>query len=51
MGPPHSEPLLVSLAAQLETDLRWYDAPRSPGGDGPGRGQTSATGCSATTLR
>ncbi len=25
LGPPHSEPLLVSLAAQLEADQRWHD--------------------------
>ncbi|MGV4983635.1 amidase [Streptomyces sp. NRAIS4] len=25
LGPAHSEPLLVSLAAQLEAELRWYE--------------------------
>ncbi|MDT0467899.1 amidase [Streptomyces gibsoniae] len=25
LGPAHSEPLLVSLAAQLEADLRWHE--------------------------
>ncbi|MFF7191163.1 amidase [Streptomyces sp. NPDC008222] len=25
LGPAHSEPLLVSLAAQLEADVRWYE--------------------------
>lgn len=25
MGPPHSEPLLVSLAAQLERERRWHE--------------------------
>ncbi|MEV7687512.1 amidase [Streptomyces bungoensis] len=25
LGPAHSEPLLVSLAAQLESELRWYE--------------------------
>ncbi|MFF8479959.1 amidase [Streptomyces antibioticus] len=25
LGPAHSEPLLISLAAQLEADLRWYE--------------------------
>ncbi|MFE9255379.1 amidase [Streptomyces sp. NPDC006879] len=44
LGPAHSEPLLISLAAQLEADQRWYEhwptAPRqdawtSAGGSGP----------------
>ncbi|MEU5891224.1 amidase [Streptomyces sp. NPDC047461] len=26
LGPAHSEPLLVSLAAQLEAELRWHEA-------------------------
>ncbi|CCK25704.1 Putative amidase AmiA2 [Streptomyces davaonensis JCM 4913] len=26
LGPSHSEPLLVSLAAQLESELRWHEA-------------------------
>ncbi len=25
LGPGNSEPLLVSLAAQLEADLRWHE--------------------------
>ncbi|MGI5372689.1 amidase family protein [Streptomyces sp. CA-251387] len=25
LGPAHSEPLLLSLAAQLEDDLRWHE--------------------------
>ena len=25
LGPAHSEPLLISLAAQLESDQRWYE--------------------------
>ena len=31
LGPANSEPLLVSLAAQLEADQRWYE--RWPGGE------------------
>ncbi|MET9049079.1 amidase [Streptomyces sp. NPDC004362] len=34
LGPAHSEPLLVSLAAQLEADLRWYE-------HRPGRGMSA----------
>ena len=30
MGPPHSEPLLVGLAAQLEADLRWAERHPEP---------------------
>ncbi|MGW0734995.1 amidase [Streptomyces sp. NPDC002851] len=35
LGPAHSEPLLVSLAAQLETETKWYEEwPPEPNGDG-----------------
>ena len=30
LGPAHSEPLLVSLAAQLEAELRWHEAWPAP---------------------
>jgi len=30
MGKPNSEPLLLSLAAQLEAELRWYDTKPDP---------------------
>ncbi|GGW10764.1 putative amidase AmiA2 [Streptomyces capoamus] len=37
LGPAHSEPLLVSLAAQLEAELRWHELwpPRRADADGP----------------
>ncbi|MFF3483174.1 amidase [Streptomyces sp. NPDC002701] len=34
LGPANSEPLLVSLAAQLEADQRWYERWPAPGPDG-----------------
>ncbi len=43
LGPAHSEPLLISLAAQLEADQRWYERwpagasdPDGASGGGPG---------------
>ncbi|MFK4100347.1 amidase [Streptomyces sp. NPDC019531] len=37
LGPAHSEPLLLSLAAQLETELRWHESwpPRQAAVDSP----------------
>ncbi|MFJ7147483.1 amidase [Streptomyces sp. NPDC100445] len=37
LGPAHGEPLLVSLAAQLEAELRWHERwpPRRTGADRP----------------
>ncbi|MFI9803010.1 amidase [Streptomyces sp. NPDC052301] len=37
LGPAHSEPLLVSLAAQLEAELRWHERwpPRTAEADSP----------------
>ncbi|MFD9000179.1 amidase [Streptomyces sp. NPDC059582] len=36
LGPAHSEPLLVSLAAQLEAELRWHERwPRTAALDSP----------------
>lgn len=36
LGPAHSEPLLISLAAQLEEELRWHERwPREAAADFP----------------
>ncbi|MFI0999746.1 amidase [Streptomyces galbus] len=38
LGPAHSEPLLLSLAAQLEADLRWHEFwPAPTAADSPAR--------------
>lgn len=37
MGPPHSEPLLVSVAAQLERERRWYEHRPELSGNGDRR--------------
>ena len=49
LGPANSEPLLISLAAQLEADRRWYERwPDVQGleerGRGPGPGRGLSTG-------
>ncbi|KAA6213120.1 amidase [Streptomyces albofaciens JCM 4342] len=41
LGPSHSEPLLISLAAQLEGELRWYERWPEPG---PVAGRPEAAG-------
>ncbi|MEV8592568.1 amidase [Streptomyces sp. NPDC052012] len=37
LGPAHSEPLLLALAAQLEAELRWHETwpPQPPAADAP----------------
>ncbi|MER7412822.1 amidase [Streptomyces cacaoi] len=41
LGPASSEPLLIALAAQLETEMRWHER-RPPAPDGPPAGEAAA---------
>ncbi|MGP3981655.1 amidase [Streptomyces sp. KR80] len=48
LGPGNSEPLLISLAAQLEADRRWYE--QWPGLGGTGRDHGGDSGRSAAVV-